>query len=274
VIPSGTQLAKVSAGADVLLTTAHVRLALLAAAVLPVPAAADPISIGWPQPGGRGTDVVITYSYSNLLDGTLLLLSNSQLRGATAEAMRLWAAHAPLHFIEQPDSGPHVSDIPYPGQGHPVLRIGHHETEDLAHAFFPDVMDGRAGDIHMSSGIPWRFEGGQWNFLEVMTHELGHTLGLTHERNEPAVMNPFFSQPKFGPLGTGFLLPADIRALQALYGPGRGSVRDLDLDIVPEPGTFVLVCAGLGALARQRFRQRRGIVGRRKAGRSSQPFTF
>jgi hypothetical protein len=79
-------------------------------------------------------------------------------------------------------------------------------------------------------------------------HELGHAVGLGHEENEPAMMNPVFPQARFGGLGTGFLLPSDIRAVQQLYGIGNGSVQPLDP--VPEPATLLLVCAGLGALRR------------------------
>src|SRR5690349_17661134 len=50
-----------------------------------VPAAADPVGLQWAQPLGRGTPVYVTYSYSNLLDGTFLLTSPDELRAATEE---------------------------------------------------------------------------------------------------------------------------------------------------------------------------------------------
>lgn len=217
------------------------------------PAQADPIGIQWPQPSGLGTDVFVTYSYSNLLDGTFMLLGAAELRAATEEALRLWATYAPLHFTERPDSGPPPSDISYPATDHPQIRIGHHPMSELAHAYYP-VADGLGGDVHFDPGIPWSVGEGHWNFLEAVTHELGHSLGLGHELDTVAIMNPSYPQRRFHGPGTAFLFPTDIENLQAIYGTGRGSVRPLAP--VPEPAMFVLVATGAVAIA-ARVRRRR-----------------
>ena len=60
----------------------------------------------WPQPGGSGSAVTITYSYSNLLNGQLQGLTATELKQAVEEALSEWAAYAPLHFVEVADSGP------------------------------------------------------------------------------------------------------------------------------------------------------------------------
>ena len=208
-------------------------------------AAAEPIGLGWPQPNGPGSPVYITYSYSNLLDETFFLTSPNEFRAATEEALRLWAAYAPVNFIEVQDSGPPPSDSPYSADLHPQIRIGHHDTADLAHAYYPGV-DGLAGDVHIATGIPWTIGEGHWNFLEAIAHELGHAIGLEHELLEPAVMNPSYPFHRFQGLGSGFLFPADIRAEQRLYGVGVGSVQPLDPS--PEPTTYLLVGGGLFAL--------------------------
>jgi hypothetical protein len=224
----------------------------------PCAAAADivgPSPAGWPQPGGPGSPVVITYSFSNLLDGSFAFLTQEDLHQATVEALQTWAAYAPLHFVERIDSGPAVSDAPYPPGDHPLIRIGHHPMTDLAHAFLPDIRAGLAGDIHLDPGIPWALSG-KWNFLEAVTHEAGHAIGLGHVDDEPSVMNPFFPQPLFGALGSAFLFPGDIRRLQEIYGAGTGSVQPLGVNPVPEPASIVLVASGLGLVLEYRRRRR------------------
>ncbi len=221
----------------------------LAWAALPV--SAEPIGMQWPQPGGKGTPVVITYSYSNLLDGAFLLLTPTQLRAATQEAFALWAHFAPLVFQERPDRGPAPSDTAYPAGDTPQIRIGHHETIDWAHAYYPGTWSGLAGDIHLATGAPWSIgASGGWSYLEVITHEIGHSLGLGHELRRDAMMNPFFPR-RYAGLGSAFLLPADIEDIQAIYGRGRGSVQPLQASPIPEPATLFLAAAGLGAILRK-----------------------
>jgi hypothetical protein len=216
-------------------------LLVLAAA----PARAEPY--GWPQVGGLGTPVVLTYSFINLLDPAFQGLSEWQLRAATAQALGLWAQYAPLHFVERPDSGPPASDENYFADGHPELRIGAHGEDGLmlAHAFLPidTETSGLAGDIHFNSEsiLPWGIEDGfpAIDFLEVMVHETGHALGLLHILDVDAIMNPNHGF-RFRSGGAPFLLPADIEAIQAIYGAGVGSVSP-----IPEPSTFGLLGAGL-----------------------------
>lgn len=222
----------------------RVAVAVLAAAFLtPTFARADPVGLQWPQPNGPGSPVYITYSYSNLLDGAFLIASPEELKAATEEGLRLWASYAPLHFIEVHDVGPQPSDEPYiSGPSDPEIRIGHHVMTELAHAYYPGA-DGLSGDIHVATGIPWTVGEGHWNFLEAITHELGHALGLGHELDEPAIMNPAYPSHRFSGLGSAFLLPADIRAIQEVYGAGVGSVTPLAS--TPEPATCLLVGIGL-----------------------------
>jgi hypothetical protein len=222
------------------------------------PVSADPVGLQWSQPQGDGTSIAITYSYANLFDGPFFLITPSELRAATEEALGVWASYAPLHFIEQPDSGPAVSDQSYVAGGHPQIRFGQHVLEEVAHAYFPGA-DGLSGDVHFNSEIPWTVGDGNWNFLEAVTHELGHALGLVHELGEIAVMNPSYPSRRFDGLGSARLYPADIRQLQAIYGAGVGSVQPLNP--APEPGTSLLVLTGTAALVHYRRRRRQMSAG-------------
>ena len=241
------------------MTRGRQRAALVVVTLLAAPTAAlaDPIHAAWPQPGGPGSPLTLIYSYSNLFDGSFKLLTERELRAATEEALWLWSAHAPIFFVEQVDAGPPPGDTAYPASSHPQIRIGHHPMDDLGHAFFPSVPDGLAGDVHIAAGVPWTLGVGRWNFLEVVTHELGHALGLPHIDDQDSVMNSLFPMPRFGGLGTGLLLPAEILALQAFYGAGSGAVSPLQP--IPEPATLLLTGGGLALLLRRRVTRRLGV---------------
>jgi hypothetical protein len=204
----------------------------------------------WPQPFGLGTPVRITYSYSNLLDGGLRGgLTAQQLTAGVEEALRRWSSVAPLWFVEVPDSGPPPSDTNYPiaPASAAYIRFGHHPIDGVghiaAHANYPGTT-GLSGDVHFDDFETWALRPlGGTDFIEAATHEIGHTLGLGHEVNVNAIMNPSLGGRYSGP-GTSFLLPDDINGIRALYGSGRGSVAafsrvwnwsDTTLDTVGKP---------------------------------------
>jgi Matrixin len=224
-------------------------VAFTAALALADPARADPLR--WPQPGGPGTPVALTYSFANLFDGFRLAFDPAELREATEEAFDLWSRYAPLNFYERTDSGPPPSDWEYARGRHPDIRIGLHAIEGdgiLAHAFLPfnAAQSGLAGDIHVNTAVTmtWSIGAGfpSIDFLEVITHEIGHALGLGHAMYADAIMSPFHGYHFHG-LGTGFLFPWDIRAVRARYGTGVGSVHP-----VPEPAPLLLLLTGVLAL--------------------------
>ena len=188
----------------------------------------------WPQPNGLGSAVTITYSFSNLLDGELRGLSAENAKRAVEEALTLWSEVAPIHFVEMVDQGPLPTgeELAYPASDHPQIRFGHHRIDGetggaLAHAYLPfSTREGLAGDIHFDRDEPWNHNGGGL-FLETALHEIGHALGLDHDVEYDAIMNPII-QNRFDDLGTGYLLEDDIVGIRNLYGHGPGSVVTLD----------------------------------------------
>jgi hypothetical protein len=213
--------------------------------------------------------VVLTYSFSNLLDEAFPgALTETDIRASTAEAFGLWSQYVPLHFVERTDSGPAPSDAEYARGTHPDIRMGYHVIGDetvLAHAFLPWNTDesGLAGDIHFSamSALAWSVGTGfpGIDFLEVITHEIGHALGVGHILYAEAIMQPSHNHRFSGP-GTAYLLAPDIRAIRSLYGSGVGSVQP-----VPEPSTMLLVATGLAAALLRRATGRRSVVRSRSA---------
>jgi hypothetical protein len=225
----------------------------------------------WPQPGGLGSPVTITYSYYNLLDAQNLptqglLMPNGQrlpdwlIRGSIEEALGRWASVAPLHFVEVPDdhlaygastqygqirfrhiyiNGP---DPPPPAQ--PIAK---------AQAYYPSgsVL---GGDVQFDYGDRWQEVGTlpQPDILGAAVHELGHSLGLAHTNLSQANMYWIFR--RFSGLGTSALHPDDIAGIRSIYGTGVGSVTPLAASSIPEPATALLSAIVMLTLAGRRRR--------------------
>jgi Matrixin len=208
----------------------------------------------WPQPGGLGTPVTLTYSYQNMFDGGLKMpdgqpLPNSVIRSSIEEALQLWASAAPLHFVEVPDQGG-VTFGDYPNGQFGQIRFRHvyingpdipgQSPIAKAQAYFPFTGGNLAGDVEFDNSDPWQEIGTlpMPDVLGAAIHEVGHTLGLHH--TDVVGANMYWIFHRFAGPGTGELFPDDIAGIRAIYGAGVGSVTPL---AVPEPATWVIFIA-------------------------------
>ncbi|XP_072392285.1 matrix metalloproteinase-2-like [Diabrotica undecimpunctata] len=87
----------------------------------------------------------------------------------------------------------------------------------LAHAYFPSA-HGECTEIHLDVSERWYVgngsaPNGEVNFLAVLMHEIGHSLGLAHSTIDSSIMYPWYQQdvPPFG--------DDDKKAMSILYGP-------------------------------------------------------
>ena len=222
----------------------------------------------WPQPGGKGTPITLTYSFQNMFDGGIRQpgavpeadglfhpdgppLPNDLIKHSIEQALGLWASVVPVNYVEVPDTAlshgqvrfSHllINGIDPPDPQLPVAK---------AQAYFPG---GAETDVQFDDGDPWQEQGTTHipDIFGAATHEIGHTLGLDHPPDHPdAVM--FWIFKRFQGLGTGYLSADDIAGAQAIYGAGHGSVTPLG---VPEPGSLIL--GVVGAMLLSLWRRRR-----------------
>jgi hypothetical protein len=214
--------------------------AIVACSLLLSPARAYTlVGAGWPQPGGPGSPITLTYSYQNMFDNGLLMpdgqpLPKLLIRDSIEEAFGLWASVAPLHFVEVADDG-----IPYPtSTQYGTIRFRHIYINGpdppppappiaKAQAYYPGGSRS-AGDVEYDHGDRWQEVGTipQPDILGATVHELGHSLGLGHSASDAANMYWIFNRTTG--LGTAFLDQDDINGIRARYGAGVGSVTPLN----------------------------------------------
>jgi Ca2+-binding RTX toxin-like protein len=139
------------------------------------------------------------------LGGFLPFNYQSVLRSAFAT----WSVNANIEFIQVQDNGGKIGVGAYP-----TIRIVAGDIDG------PSRILGRAnqpsstpygGDIVFDSGDS-AFLSNQHNFFLVALHEIGHALGLSHEPEIPALMNPVINTALSG------LTIDDINGIRSLYG--------------------------------------------------------
>ncbi|MGB7084538.1 MAG: matrixin family metalloprotease [Phormidesmis sp.] len=134
-----------------------------------------------------------------------------------SKALGTWASYAPIDFQEIKD--PQSTTLFDPAvdifvQSDDIDGAG----KTLAFAYFPSV-----GDVTFDTGESWS----DLLFLETAVHEVGHSLGLDHEDDKPAVMNSVLAA-QYTDVNKPFLKQDDINGIRSLYGNGVGSVTTLN----------------------------------------------
>lgn len=130
-----------------------------------------------------------------------------------ATTFAAWSAVADIDFTQVNDNGLALDAAGASGD----IRIGAHSFDGgfgiLAHAYFPPPNGvSAAGDLHLDTAENWTCDTSGIDIGIVVTHEVGHSIGLDHEAINSAIMrgsyNPAVSSP----------LTDDINGLISIYG--------------------------------------------------------
>lgn len=162
----------------------------------------------WSNTNNGQTNVTFAFDSDFGING----ISFDGAKSLFVSALSTWSRYAPLSFqeIQDPGSGDrvdiYVQSSSIDGQG-----------GTLAFAYFPIF-----GDITFDNTEQWNND----KFLETAVHELGHSLGLDHEGDVGAIMNPVLNN-RFAGTNEPFLLQDDIDGIRYLYGGGQGTVNRL-----------------------------------------------
>lgn len=111
------------------------------------------------------------------------------------KAFHAWAQYSRLKFKRVYDSSADIIiafGSYYHGDRHPFDGPGN----ILAHAYYPYEENAFGGDIHFDNDENWKENATTMNegvdFLTVLVHELGHSLGLAHSFVYSSLMFPYY----------------------------------------------------------------------------------
>lgn len=160
-----------------------------------------------------------TLDFINNIDSTHIMgITKDEIHQSIVDAFTAWAQHGNFHVREL---GSYETD-----NTHPIVYIYDSNLDGPLGILGEASLPGRFKDqvITIDNAELWSFtlhpdaiKDGIW-FWKVITHEIGHALGLNHEFVISSIMGPTYT-------GTpNNLTEDDINGVQALYGPGVGTV--------------------------------------------------
>lgn len=177
-----------------------------------------------------GTGASVTWSFmgsglkTNAGANSSVALSSFLPLGFEAEIQRAfdsWSRYVDIEFIMATDPNVGWQDA---GADAVDIRITGTDIDGergiLANSFYPPSNGGAAaGDIHFDVNENWKigFGGSGFNIYQVMTHEIGHAIGLAHSDTMNSIMYEFYSEAVPG------LQWDDVMGARAIYGARNGS---------------------------------------------------
>jgi len=147
-------------------------------------------------------------------------LSRGEVDRETIKAFNMWQEVSGMRFSER-SSGPVDIEILFARGEHGDRNRFNGPGGVLAHAYFPGF-GAISGDAHFDDAENWSVTPNRGNqLLNTLTHEFGHSLGLSHSNARGSIMAPFYKGWDVN-LRLG---QDDIKGIQSLYGRGSGRKR-------------------------------------------------
>ena len=149
-------------------------------------------------------------------------LTDNKVRQLFRNAFNKWQTKTFLNFIElvgEPEDSADIRIRFAEGMHKYCPNVFDGKGGTIAHSFYPRDNKGLSGDVHLDDHETFTASGytveAQYKLLYIATHELGHSLGISHSEKKGAVMYSIYQD--LG--GNDFKLTYDdIQSIQHVYG--------------------------------------------------------